>query len=77
MAARAGSVAVRGLGLTLNLNPVLLLLLLCRSLEWLRALGLSQYEGAMRSHGMVRLELAAALTEEDCVKLKVRLVSSR
>jgi hypothetical protein len=41
------------------------------ALEWLRAIGLAQYEGAMRAHGMVRLQLAAALTEEDCARLKV------
>jgi hypothetical protein len=41
------------------------------ALEWLRAIGLGQYETAMRAHGMVRLELAAALTENDCARLNV------
>lgn len=41
------------------------------ALEWLRAIGMAQYEGAMRAHGMIRLELAAALTEQDCARLNV------
>jgi len=50
--------------------------------EWLRAIGLQQYEAAARSHGILRIELAAALTDADCERLKVaprdrtRLLSS-
>lgn len=41
------------------------------ALEWVRAIGLGQYEASLRRRGVVRLELAARIAPEDCERLGV------
>ena len=41
------------------------------AIEWIRSIGLGQYAEKLRSSGLVRLELAARITEEECDKMKM------
>ncbi len=42
------------------------------ALEWVRSIGLGQYVESLRAAGIVRLELAAKLSEPDVARLKIR-----